>query len=137
MRPQSIIYFERIIFGTLILGVIQNFFGWNRAIDLVATTQSNPVFFIVFVQIFTYLLIGTLTLLVSRRRSKVAMWISITMFVIGIPVLFKIVASGLLFGSGAITALQTIGQLIAFALLFTSSSRHWMSGEAQSVEVFQ
>lgn len=127
MRPKSIVYFERIIFATLILGIIQIYLGWNQTIAQAAETISNPIFFVLFIQLFTFLVIIILTLLVSRRRSKIAMWVSIALFALGLPMLYGIIASGQLSGSGAITALQTFGQLVAYGLLFTPSSRDWMN----------
>jgi len=132
MRPQSITLFERIIFGTLILGAIQSYLGWDRLVALAATAEANPVAFILTTQIFIFALIGTLTLLVSRRRSKVAMWTSIAMFALGLPLSFRTITNGLPLGSGVIMALQTIGQLVAYGLLFAPSSRHWMNREAQA-----
>ncbi|WP_141249435.1 hypothetical protein [Sphingobium sp. D43FB] len=74
----------------------------------------------------TIALIVALTLLVSRWRSRVAMWISIILFAIGIPSVFSLAAHGLLAGAHFITVLQTFGQLVAYGLLFTPEARAWM-----------
>ncbi len=132
MRPQSITLFERIIFGTLILGVIQSYLGWDRLVALAATAEANPVAFVLATQIFIFALVGTLTLLVSRRRSKVVMWISIAMFALGLPLSLRTITTGVPLGSGAIMALQTIGKLVAYGLLFAPSSRLWMNQKAQA-----
>jgi hypothetical protein len=129
MRPLSILYFERLIFGTLFLGVIQSYLSWDRSIAAAAAIGNNPVVFMATTLIGTFAIMATLTLLVSRRRSKVAMWISVLFFVLGLPLFFKVLSSGILFGSGFISLLQTTGQLVAFSLLFTRSARLWMNGE--------
>jgi hypothetical protein len=127
MRPQSIVNFERIIFGTLALGLIQHFLSWDQSVKMAEATNSNPVTYLLGIQITTFALITTLTLLVSRRRSKIAMWISIVMFLVGLPLFFTIAFRGFLFGSHLISTLQVLGQTVAFALLFTRSARQWMN----------
>jgi hypothetical protein len=134
VRPKAIIYFERIICGTLLLGALQNYLGWDRLVALAGATRSNPVGFVILVQALTIALIVTLTLLVSRRRSRIAMWVSILLFVFGLPAVAALAAQGLLFGSGAITMFQTVGQLIAYGLLFMPSARQWMRSDAHSPE---
>ena len=122
MRPRTIIYFEWIIFATLALGVLQSWIDWDRAIQMAFAG------FVLTVRIFTFGVIAGLTLLVSRRRSNVAMWILLALFALGIPIFFKIVSSGLLLGSAWISALQLVGQLVAYGLLFTPSARLWRRG---------
>ena len=136
MRPKAIIYFERIIFGTLLLGVLQSYLGWDRLVALAGATRPNPTGFIILVQALTIALIVTLTLLTSRRRSRIAMWASIVLFVLGLPTVAALAAQGLLLGSGAITTLQTVGQLIAYGLLFTPAARQWMRSGGHSRESF-
>ena len=121
MRPKAIVYFEWIIFGTLALGLVQDYLAWD---SLVAVAGTVP--FLILTQALTFALIITLTLLISRRRSAVAMWISIVLFALGLPAVVALAMQGLLFGARAITAVQTIGQLIAYGLLFTSEARNWM-----------
>jgi len=136
VRPKSIVWFERLIFSTLLLGAIQSYLSWDETVALESQANSNPAAFTAFVQVGVFLIIGTLTLLISRRRSKVAMWVSIALFVLGLPVFFTLLARGLVIGLGVITVAQTLGQVIAYGLLFTPSSRRWMRGDEQLDEVF-
>jgi hypothetical protein len=131
MRPKSIIYFERVFLGTLALGVLQSFLAWKDLMRI--STPANAIF----IQVFTFAILTTLTLFVSRRRSKIAMWISIAMFVLGLPLFFIIVAKGLLMGSGFVSAVQAVGQLAAYALLFTPSARAWMNREPTAAQVLE
>lgn len=121
MRPQTIVNFERIVFFTLILGLLQAYLGWDRA------TQMASIGFVLTVQVFTFGLIGGLALLVARRRSNVSKWILIVMFAIGLPPSVRMIAQGITLGSIWISVLQTVGQLIACGLLFTASARRWLS----------
>ena len=113
----------------------QVYLVWDQVIALFATLDRN---FILTVVIFTFVLTGTLTLLVSRRRSKIAMWVSIALFAIGVSVWFTRppTADELLGSDTILSALQTIAQGVAYALLFTPSARRWMRREDKLVDVF-
>ena len=130
MRPQAIVYFERISLGTLVLGVLQSWLSWDRLVQMITSTGGS-VATILITQGFSFALIIALTLFISRRRSKVAMWILVVFFVLGLPALVLLIQQGLLLGSGAITALQTLGQFVALILLFTKPARRWMNREPE------
>lgn len=132
MRPQSIIYFERIILCTLILGLIQSYLAWDQSIAMASAMKGNPVTFVLTVQIFTFAVIVALTLLISRRRSKIAMWVSVALFALGLPAFLWTLVGGQLGGSGIIAVLQMLGQLVAYGLLFTRFSRQWMNHGTQT-----
>jgi hypothetical protein len=124
MRPTTIIYFERLMFATLAMGIVQTTFAWN---DLVAIAGSPLA--VVLHQLFTIGRMIALTLLVSRGGSRIVMWICIGMFALGLPLLFVLVAQGLLLGSKLILVGQAVGQFVAFSLLFTASARRWMDSK--------
>ena len=145
MRPKTIVYFERIIFGTLLLAVVQTYLTWDQVIARAATLDRNTaVPFILTVAIFSFVLVGTLTLLVSRRRSKIAMWVSIALFAIGLYGLYDFLVESISrgqLGSDIVplstNAIYGIAQFVAFALLFTPSARRWMNREDKKLgEVF-
>ena len=127
MRPQAVIWFERLNLATIALGIVQS---WLASDSMRQLGQS--IAFTVTVQIFVMALLVGLTLLISRRRSKVAMWVLVGLFLLGLPTMFLILRDGLLFGSHMISAVQTIGQLAALTLLFTRPARRWMSGKSDS-----
>lgn len=122
MRPKTIIYFEWIIFATLMLGFVQTYLGWKELVAVSGSTASLKL-----TQLFTVAVIVTLTLLVSRRRSKVAMWLSIVMFALGLPMVFWVYANGPIIGSPLISGTQIAAQFVAYSLLFTASARRWMN----------
>jgi hypothetical protein len=129
-RPKTIIYFEWIIFGTLLLSVLQVYLIWDRIYAFGNPPDRNlqAVVYLIFV-IFMLALFGTLTLLVSRRRSKIAMWVSIAMAAYGIWSVVSGIIYGRSLGSNISPALQCVGQVVAYGLLFTPSARRWMSRE--------
>jgi uncharacterized membrane protein YhaH (DUF805 family) len=134
VRPKTIVYFEGIIFGTLLVGVLQVYLIWDQAIaraiaENAPLDRNTAVALILTVEIFNNVLVGTLTLLVSRRRSKIAMWVSIALFAISHSVWFIEPPMDWLGSETMLSALQTIGQVVAYGLLFTPSARRWMNRE--------
>lgn len=117
LRPDSIVWFERIIIGTLLLGIV---YSWLVRPQLVS--QVSPVFALA-VQAMVLIFMLGLTLLISHRRSRVAKWISIALFVGGLPMFFN---QGLPAGVlGAVSIIQLLAQLFAYSLLFTPSAKRW------------
>ena len=129
-RPKTIVYFEWIIFGTLMLSVLQVYLTWDRIYAFGNPPDRNlqAVIYLIFVTVMLALF-GTLTLLVSRRRSKIAMWVSIAMAAYGIWLVVSGIVHERLLASNIIPALQCVGQAVAYGLLFTPSARRWMRRE--------
>ena len=124
MRPTEVVWFERIIIGTLILGGVNTWIAWPQLVAL-----RGPAF-LVTVQLLTISVMLGLALLVSRRRSNIAKWISIALFVGGLPIWVQQVSSGALHGSLIVSFIQVVAQAGAYALLFTSASRRWFKRDA-------
>jgi len=84
--------------------------------------------------IFIYVLNGTLILLVLRRRTKIAMWVLIAVFVYGF-FCFRHHPWAVPFGSDiiAVWVLQTIDQVVAYGLRFTPSARRLKSLPALAI----
>ena len=133
---RTIVYFEWIIFGTLLLSALQSYLGWDRAIVQAAPSHRDLAVAIIIMLIFEFVLPGTLTLLVSRRRSKIAMWVLIAWFALGLVstdditrFLFSTVLRLRLETTDIIAVALLIGQVVAVGLLFTPSARRWMRRE--------
>jgi hypothetical protein len=139
VRPKTIVYFEWIIFGTLLVVALEWYLLWNRIIPDENPADTSLTATFIAVQIFKFVLIATLTLLVSRRRSKVAMWLSIALFALG---LFATLASYITFGTTDISDLMIldlavlIAKGVAYGLLFAPSARQWMRPEDKVLDVF-
>lgn len=123
-RPGPIVWFERIIFATLAMGIMQSSLGWRAA------TSLAPWPFVLGVQAFVLLSMAGLTLLVSRRRSNIAKWILILFFAAGIPLFARQLAAGHVLGLMPLSMLQVFGQIVAFSLLFTFEARQWFRRSA-------
>jgi hypothetical protein len=124
--------------------VLQSYLSWDQDIAIAAAVYPNSaVAFNLIVQILTIVLFATLTLLVSRRRSKIAMWVYIVLFALNL-------VSGLAVGITLWSQIGTqspktidiiplavpIGLGVAVAMLFTPSARRWMRREDKLLEVF-
>ena len=120
MRPASITYFERLVFLSVALGIVQVAISWPE------TSRMASPGFTALVSLVTFAVVVGLALLVSRARSKVAMWIWIIFLVLGTIPFVLLMAKGLLQGAAFISVLQTLAQYGATALLFTPSARAWM-----------
>ena len=68
----------------------------------------------------------------SRRRSKIAMWILIALGALDL----SLTALGIIQAVSDIiwAALESIGQVVAYGLLFTPSARRWMRREDEKDE---
>lgn len=122
-RPVEIVWFERIMFGTLALGIVHSALLWS-----ITRSTVGPGFALIAPSIVLAIYIS-LTLLVSRRRSSVAKWLIIAFSVFGLPIFISEVVSGRYVGVPAITFVQIVGELLAFGLLFTDASRRWFRRE--------
>ena len=74
-----------------------------------------------------------LTLLVSRRRNKSAMWVFIALFVLALLLFVPQILTGPRFRSEILGVVGFIGEGVAFGLLFTPSARRWMRREDEKV----
>jgi hypothetical protein len=143
VRPKPIVYFEWINFGMVLLKVLQSYVSWDQDIAIAAAVYPNSaVAYNLIVQILTIALFATLTLLVSRRRSKIAMWVYIALFALnlvsGLAVVGIMLWSQIGMQSPTIDiiplAVVPIGLGVAVALLFTPSARRWMNRKDEKNE---
>ena len=118
MRPKSIICFEIFILGSLVLGVIKSQFAPEGQL------QQSPVSLVLFIQAFVLAVMVVLTLLTSRRRSKIAKWALVALYLLGLPLYFKMVGEGSLQPS-IVQVVQLLLQTVGYALLFAPSARAW------------
>jgi hypothetical protein len=126
MRPATIVTFERLIFATLALGLVQAWLNRERL-------MPGGSLVVLLVMIVMIALLVFLTLLVSRRRSKVAMWISIILWVLGLPALVRTMllslAGDVTMLAAVMDILQNLIALVAYAVLFMPSARRWLNKE--------
>lgn len=79
--------------------------------------------------IFTFTIMVALILLISRGRSRIAMWTLIVLHIAGLALLIGAPSDRSSYGGNLLGLLQTAAQTLAIALLFLPSSRAWMARE--------
>ena len=146
-RPKTIVYFERIMLATLLFGFVKlyhfiaiygKFYGsMSHALDL--------LYFRVIYGVLTIGVFLVITLLVSRGRSKIAMWVLFAAAVVSFLPFIQalnaeakqevgmaigdtqaLVVARVFFFAGI---LQGLAQVAACGLLITSSARRWISSD--------
>lgn len=135
MRPGTIVNFERLMVGTIATAWLQTTLNWNEMIRELSPTMSSPASFVIIMVAVMTALYLLLTLFVSRRRSKIAMWILIVLFVIGTPSFVRALRAGRLIDSPLLTIVPELGQLIALILLFLPTSRAWFRREDEKPDL--
>ncbi|MEP3224775.1 MAG: hypothetical protein ABJO01_02280 [Parasphingorhabdus sp.] len=131
MRPQSIIIFERLFLTSLVLGMINAFLTWDVTMTALAadpTTATLGVGFIYGVLAFSFVINILLWFFIARKASKVAKWILIVFFVIGLAGLPSSLTS-LPILNAAIAVAITVMQGIGLFLLFRTDAKKWLNGE--------
>ncbi|MDH4745411.1 hypothetical protein OMP43_15420 [Sphingomonas sp. CBMAI 2297] len=138
MRPQSIVLFERITFAALLANLLDGALKWDATRDHMAKVSANPAVLLMLVFAAWFMVAAFLTLQISLWRSKVAMWISIALFFLGLPMTIMPFVNGTASDSQVIPALAALAHIFAYGLLFTPSATRWMEGRPEiSPEIFR
>jgi len=122
--PKHIKYFEWTWLGSLAIGIIVSSLSYS------ATVAPGMEIFAGFIQFFVLGVTLLLVLLTSRKRSKIAKWILVVLFGLGIvvyiPQLAVLFNLGLEYQIvGVLSSLQVLAQCVGVYFLFTQESRDW------------
>ena len=116
-KPNHIKYFERAMLISLAPGVV----------ILALSSQGMGITAVLFQTIVLVILLINI-LLISRKRSNIAKWVLIVMFVLGVPMYVPLLSILLSAGFvGVLSLLQLTVQLVGVYFLFTHQSRQWFS----------
>ena len=128
MRPRSILLFERLFLGSLLIGLVQAWNGWS---ELVARAQAegHDAAAMVTLLSLTFFTLAALALLVSRGRQSSAKWLLTILCAIGLPMVLASVAAGRIVGWAPLALIQAAMQVTSLAFLFTPSARAWLTSE--------
>ena len=129
-RPLEIAWFERLNLATMVLGILNSWLSWDQLMML----GRSPTF-VIMIQSITLGIILGLTLLVSRKRSNIAKWVIIVLFVLGLPITIYTELRDDLPSIGIIGYAQTTIQFVALVLLFKPASRRWFHKKTHQVEI--
>jgi hypothetical protein len=121
MRPGTILAFELLYLASLASAVFRVAIAWSR------TSAEGPIHMILAVLFFSLVLNLALVLFVSRRRSRVAKWILVALFLFGLTSYLRFLETGVRsFDDWAETGLGLV-QALGIGLLFTPSARAWLA----------
>ena len=134
MRPASIVWFERFFLASLVLGLLSTMINWSAISTAAQATRgapglvASPIFMIVIMAIS----VGFSLLFwyfIARRGSKIAKWILVVFFVIGLLSLPGVLRNPL-YGTGMV-AMAMINYLLQFAAVvctFRADTHDWFNG---------
>jgi hypothetical protein len=131
--PISVKRFEQLTLGSLLLGVVVS------ALTFYEQTAVTPQEIVLIMQFVIFMLVGALIVFTSRKRSNIAKWIYIILFLAGtvihIPNLAAMLSSGI---AGLLSVIQIIMQGIGIYLLFEPASKVWFAkGVSQPTQAAQ
>lgn len=128
MRPKSIVTFEYVVLGTLVLGIISSLVNREQAETQLADA-GMPAGFLLGAQIAGIAINLLLLYFISRKASPVAKWIYAVLTALGI--VFGLAGIAQVFAGGALTVVLT---LVTFALsayslylLFRPDANAWFN----------
>jgi hypothetical protein len=117
--------FEWLYFGSLAIGLVRVIMDWE---DVLALDGLPPGVMLAAIAA-SLLLYASLILLVSRRRSRVALWVLLALTLTGMLPFVGIVRNGI---DSAWTLLELVlglAQILALVMLFTPSARAWLRAD--------
>ena len=126
MRPKSIERFELLFFVSLGIGIVTSALGWDQISQMAGVLPTLAV------QVLTLLIVLSLVLLVSRKRSNIARWVLVAFFVIGtviyIPNMARLFAQNPLVT--VLSSVQIVLQVAALYFVFRPDAKPWFQKTA-------
>jgi hypothetical protein len=118
--PRSICVFEKLMLGSLLIGVVISAMTYNEVVS-----QAGALV-VTIIEIFVLSLMFLLVLFVSRKRSNIAKWILIIVWLLGLVIYIPALAHFLTMGTvGVLFVAQPVMQAGALYMLFRSDSKSW------------
>lgn len=118
-RPNSIVAFERLWFGSLAVSLVK----------IAATSDEAAVeisaHYVAAVVALTLVVTVALIFLISRRRSRIAKWALTALFALGLAAYLPLLQDGIDSAATLVEVLLAIVQAVALGCLFTPSARAW------------
>lgn len=143
MRPTSIIWFERLYLGAIMLGLVNLFVSWESTMEIMRADPNAAAFgegglagMMIGIFAVSFMITLILWYFAARRASTVAKWIVVVFFVIGLLSLPNAIAIGQFRGlQGLLLTIAWIMNATAIFMLFRPDAAQWFKGEWQSPEI--
>lgn len=132
MRPQSIINFERLFLGSMVLGVVAIGINWSAIQAQVSATPGAEIlapWFLPVTLIVGFAINLLLWFFVARRGAVAAKWILIVFFAIGLMSLPGAIYDGTPAMQLIPGLINTALQAAAIWMLFKPDASLWFAGE--------
>ena len=129
MRPNSIVWFERLFLGSLLLGVINAFLVYD---NVVAVMDADPNMaalgmgggFAIVIWVVSFAISLLLWYLIARKASTVAKWIFVVLTVVGL-LMTSLNPGEMLTFANILTGLIFVMQLASVVVLFFPDATAW------------
>jgi hypothetical protein len=130
-RPQSIMWFERLYLGGMVLGLLNTLMNWGLVQAQVAATPNAGLLPPWFSAATVAIGVGINLLLwyfVARRGSVVAKWIVVVLYAIGLAGIAMTLASGMRPPTlNLVAAIVLLLQTAAVVMLFRADTKPWFA----------
>jgi hypothetical protein len=136
-RPNSIIWFERLYLGSMLLGLVNSALTWSTVTERIATTPGAAMLgsgFLIGSVVFGIVINVLLWYFIARRGSNVARIIMTVLFAIGVIGFITMFFQPLPFSMKAVPIISFILQSIAVFLLWRPDAKPWFSPNKENLE---
>jgi uncharacterized membrane protein len=131
--PKSVWWFEKLMWLSLLLGVVVAWLDWDRIISEAQEAAGAMPIAVQTVSIFTIVITIAVMLglvfLIARVRQNWARWVFAVLFVLGLPFVVLKLPADLSANptAGALSVVQLVMQVTALVLIFVPSARPWFA----------
>jgi hypothetical protein len=136
-RPNSIIWFERLYLGSMLLGLINSALTWSTVTDRVAATPGAAMLgsgFLIGSMIFGIVINLLLWYFIARRGSNVARIILTVLFGLGVIGMITMFFQPLPLAMKAMPIIAFVLQAIGVFLLYRPDAKPWFSPNKENLE---
>lgn len=132
MRPKSILMFERLFLGSLVLGALNVLLSWQDAAAQMADDPGAQQLglgsgFLLAITVGSFAVYLLLWLLIARQASTVAKWILTVLVALGVAFALPALA-----GSWNVTLVLSLVvhalEILALVYLFRPDAKAWLDG---------
>ena len=136
MRPNSIVWFERLFLGSVVLGVANMFLHYAVLRDYSISRGGSPlgpIFGIILVMIISL----PIWFFIARRASNVAKWITVVLTVLGLFSMFGSYpkAAAISPTYGFLSVVVSLLQAAAVAFLFRKDAVVWLKSKGRDASL--
>jgi hypothetical protein len=131
--PKSVWWFEKLMWLSLLLGVVASWLDWGRIMSQVQAAEAGMqdvakiTALVTLVIVFGVMLL--LIFLIARMRQNWARWVFTILFALGLPFTLMNIPATISadLAAGGLMLVQLVIQVVAVVMIFMPSSRPWFA----------